>query len=127
MDRPLFRRLRGASGESLVSEYPETLREKQSRFALMVAQLILFAYSEGYEITLGHAERCEVCPVGLANSNHKVRLAIDLHLFRDGSYLRSTEDHRVLGEFWEDLARDARWGGRFGDGNHYSLEHHGVR
>lgn len=105
----------------------ETLREKQSRFALMYAQLVLFAASEGYEVTHGHTFRCEACPVGKANSNHKLKLAGDLNLFKGGKWLNRTEDHAELGEFWEGLATDARWGGRWGDGNHYSLEHGGVK
>ena len=34
-----------------------TLREKQSKFAKMAAQLILKAYEMGYEVTLGDAYR----------------------------------------------------------------------
>ena len=64
-----------------------------------------------------------------------MKLAIDLDLFKDGEgfemgckvYLTKTEDHRKLGEFWESLHPLCRWGGRFGDGNHYSLEHGGVK
>ena len=56
-----------------------------------------------------------------------MRLAIDLNLFRDGAFLQSSEDHRALGEWWEKQHPLARWGGRFMDGNHYSLEHGGVK
>ena len=93
-----------------------TLRQKQSKFARMVAVLILHAYDQGYEITLGDAW----AKTGhKTNSKHYVRLAIDLNLFKDGKYLRSTEAHRPLGEFWEGLG--GIWGGRFEDGNHYEL------
>ena len=30
-----------------------------------------------------------------------------------------------LGEYWESIG--GSWGGRFNDGNHYSLEHNGVK
>jgi len=99
-----------------------SLRSKQSLFALLVTLLIQKAYEMGYEITLGDA---------WAHDGHKQyslhykRLAIDLNLFRDGKYLTRTEDHQELGEYWESLG--GSWGGRFGDGNHYSLEHGGVR
>ena len=99
----------------------ETLRQKQSRFARMVSHLISHAYFMGYEVTLGDAYR-EGDP-----RNHGKRLAIDLNLFSDGKYLQSTEAHQGLGDFWEGLAPDARWGGRFNDGNHYSLEHRGIK
>jgi len=95
-----------------------SLREKQSKFVHMVSLLIAYAYQNGYELTFGDA---------WARSGHKRhslhydRLAIDLNLFRDGKYLIKTEDHLMLGEFWEFLG--GSWGGRFDDGNHYSLEH----
>ena len=95
-----------------------TLREKQSKFARMVADLIIFAYQNGYELTFGDA----YAQTGhRSGSLHYSRLAIDLNLFRDGRYLKKTKYHAPLGEYWEKLG--GSWGGRFGDGNHYSLEH----
>lgn len=94
-----------------------SLREDQSKFAHKVALLILFAYERGYELTFadayahdGHKE----------DSFHYKRLAIDLNLFRDGRYLRETEHHKPLGEFWESIG--GSWGGRWEDGNHYSYK-----
>jgi len=103
----------------------ETLREKQSRFALMVSHLILWAYANDYELTFGDAYRAKTCSHGHHKSLHRQRLAIDLNLFRDGKWLTNTEDHQPLGEFWESIG--GTWGGRFGDGNHYSLEHEGIK
>ena len=105
----------------------ETLRQKQSRFARMVARLIDQAFAMGYEVTLGDAYRDprvhgalgEKRSYSSSMSLHKQRLAIDLNLFRDGRYLSSTESHRPLGEWWE--AQGGSWGGRFEDGNHYEL------
>jgi hypothetical protein len=65
--------------------------------------------------------------VGARHSNHSIRLAQDLNLFRNGVYLSATEDHRKLGEFWESLHPLCCWGGRFGDGGHYSIEHEGRK
>ncbi len=99
-----------------------TLREKQSKFALMVSKLIQWAYNQGYELTFGDAyARTGHIP----NSLHYSRLAIDLNLFKDGKWLNKTEDHRPLGEYWESMG--GSWGGRFRDGNHYSLEHDGRK
>ena len=109
----------------------ETLREKQSRFVKMQARLIDWAYTNGYELTLGDAYRDPrthgkigifKC-YGKAFSNHKRRLAQDYNLFKDGKFLSSSEDHRPLGEFWKSIG--GSWGGDFNDGNHYSLEHEG--
>jgi len=99
-----------------------TLREKQSKFVRMVADLIIYAYQQGYELTFGDAwARDGHRP----NSLHYIRLAIDLNLFKDGKWLKETEDHRPLGEYWESIG--GVWGGRWGDGNHYSLEHNGRK
>lgn len=102
-----------------------TLREKQSEFVRMVAKLISFATVQGFELTFGDAYRAPEVPYGHTNSLHRSRLAIDLNLFRDGEYLTTTEAHQVLGEYWESIG--GSWGGRFDDGNHYSLEHEGMR
>lgn len=98
-----------------------TLREQQSFFARLVGYLIAEAYARGYELTLGDAYRDKRCPYGAKRSNHRRRLAIDLNLFINGDYQRTTEAHRPLGEWWEDLHPGCRWGGRFNDGNHYEF------
>ena len=105
------------------------LREKQSLFAILVSRLIQEAYKRGYEITLGEAWRSEAEAErrGFKNSLHRKRLAIDLNLFRDGVYLKNSEDHKPLGQWWEAQHELCRWGGRFGDGNHYSVTHGGVQ
>ena len=111
-----------------------TLRQKQSLFVRLVAKLIDHAYALGYELTFGEAWRTPeqaarnaAAGTGIRNSLHVDRLAIDLNLFRDGDYLATTEAHRPLGEWWEQQHPLARWGGRFGDGNHYSLAHGGRK
>ena len=117
-----------------------TLRQKQSRFACMIARLILWANEHGYEVTLGEAWRPQETADlyasqgrGSARSLHCSRLAVDLNLFKDGRYLSSTESHRPLGEQWERMG--GAWGGRFKDsqgrpkpdGNHYSVGHRGMK
>ena len=102
-----------------------TLGEKQEKFSLMLSELIQWAYSQGYKIRLGHVLRCADCRTGSEVSLHKVKLAADLNLFKEGKFLSSTEDHLFLGEKWEEMG--GSWGGRFRDGNHYSLEHEGRK
>ena len=110
-----------------------TLGEKQRKFASMVPSLIGKALEFGFQVTLGDAFRDprvhgavgEKVGYGAAKSCHKMKLAIDLNLFLNGIYLPSTEDHRKLGEWWE--SQGGTWGGRFEDGNHYSLEHDGCK
>lgn len=101
------------------------LSEKQQQFAHMVALLILHAEQLGYRVTFGDAYRDSRCPYGSEVSLHRKRLAVDLNLFKDGTYLFATVDHQPLGEYWESIG--GTWGGRFNDGNHYSLEYEGVK
>lgn len=69
---------------------------------------------------------------GIRRSLHTQRLAIDIQLFKlklDGEweYMSKSEDYKVLGEWWEACHPLARWGGRFGDGCHFSFEYKGVK
>ncbi len=103
-----------------------TLRQKQSAFAWIAARLIQEAVRMGFEVTLGNT----TAPTSTPTSLHPKRLAIDINLFRNGRYLSSTESHRELGEWWERQSTDeytCSWGGRFGDGNHYSIAHRGHK
>ena len=109
------------------------LLQRQVLFASLVPRLIDKARELGYLVTLGDAYRDPRVfgaqgvrlGYGQASSAHKLRLAIDLNLFKpDGTFLQGTADHRTLGEWWE--SQGGVWGGRFEDGNHYSLEFNGV-
>lgn len=112
-----------------------TLSEKQQLFTVMVANLIHWADERGYRLTFGEAYRTPEQAAlnakkgsGITNSLHTQRLAVDFNLFVNGRYLTRTEDYAPLGEYWETLG--GSWGGRFKsnpDGNHFSLEHNGVR
>lgn len=111
-----------------------TLREKQSMFVRLVGQLIHKATDLGYELTFGETYRTPEQAIlnakagkGIKNSVHCDRIAVDFNLFKDGAFLPHSESHGALGEYWESLHPLARWGGRFKDGNHYSLEHEGRK
>lgn len=117
------------------------LLHKQYIFSGLVARLILYAYQQGYKVTLGEAWRSpETCELyekegkGIRNSLHNDRLAIDLNLFKNDDYLIDSAQYIVLGEFWEGLSDvpmgiKCIWGGSFAkpDGNHFSIEHRGVK
>lgn len=111
-----------------------TLSEKQSLFTVMIAQLILWANDHGYRLTFGEAYRTpEQAKLnaksgkGISNSLHTQRLAVDFNLFINGQYKTDTPSYKPLGEYWESIG--GTWGGRFSrpDGNHFSLEHNGVK
>ena len=109
-----------------------TLGELQRRLPPMVAKLIEYAYSQGYELTLGdayrdprvHGEHGVKHGYGAAYSNHKQRLAIDLNLFKDGVYLDSGKEHGPLHDFWDSIGGAPRIAS---DMNHYALEWQGRR
>ncbi|MGO4746249.1 M15 family metallopeptidase [Serratia quinivorans] len=111
-----------------------TLSEKQQLFTKLIAQLILWADEKGYRLTFGEAYRTPEqarlnaqSGKGIANSLHSQRLAVDFNLFINGQYQTDSAAYIELGKFWESIG--GSWGGRFSrpDGNHFSLEHNGVR
>ena len=122
-----------------------SLVEKQQHFMKLLPRLLDKAHDLGFEVTGGELERSQAAAdanaaagVGIRNSLHLLRLAIDLHLFKDldgdglPEYLIDSEDYRELGEWWEAQSTpeaECCWGGRFtrADGNHFSVSHNGVK
>lgn len=98
------------------------LSDRQWQFLKDVALLILYADARGMKLTGGTLYRDpdhNRAVGGIEGSLHTERLAVDLNLFDGSVYLPDTADHKPLGEFWESLRPENRWGGRFNDGNHY--------
>lgn len=117
-----------------------TLGEKQELFSVLLESLLTKARHMGYKVRCGMLERSvteqqhliaqgksKIKMRDAAKGPHVNKLAIDLNLFKDGLWLNRTEDHQALGEWWEEQHPLCRWGGRFSDGNHYSLEHEGFK
>ena len=100
------------------------LSRKQRDFMAALTKLLTWAHKQGYEFSGGDL----FAKTGhIDGSYHYRKLAIDLNLFKDGVYLQQTSDHKIFGEFWESLHPLCSWGGRFNDGNHYSIEHNGRK
>lgn len=104
-----------------------SLGEKQELFTLLMAEFLVWIYEQGYRVRGGHWLRCTDCRIGRDASCHKIKLAFDINLFKNGQYLQTTEDHKPLGEKWESMHPLCSWGGHFNDGNHYSFAHDGKR
>jgi len=114
----------------------ETLREKQTRFALAVPGLIQKAVELGYFVTLGETWRTPEQAIwnaqhglGTIHSLHIQRLAIDLNLFTaDGALITDGMGHEELGTWWKAQSPDFRHGGDFKikDWDHYSLTPDGI-
>jgi hypothetical protein len=97
-------------------------RQQQSNFVRALGLLISHAYFLGYELTFADGQSFPAHKRHRKGSFHFKRLAQDINLFKNGRYLRSTEAHRPHGEYWESIG--GTWGGRWGDGNHYSWGEH---
>lgn len=114
---------------------PRTTGEAQRLFMRLLPRLIDYIHEQGYECTGGDlfrdprvfGEVGERLGYGHPKSVHKLKMAIDINLFKDGAYLSKTEDHEPIGTWWEKQHELCRWGGRFEDGNHYSLEWGGIK
>ncbi len=113
------------------------MKEKQHRFAIMLARFLLWLDDQGYTVQLGDGYRSTdklFVPSGkegyedddaysyqellfynqktkVTYSKHNDRLAQDLVISKDGVPLKG-EASRPVGEKWESLG--GRWGGRFG-------------
>jgi hypothetical protein len=106
-----------------------SLGKRQELFASCLPALLSKAFELGFQVRIGdcfrdsraHGEMGEQGPYGNKNSNHKLKCAVDLNLFKDNVYLTSTEDHRALGEWWDELHEQTRWGGAYDDANHYEV------
>ena len=107
------------------------LSTKQGIFAVNVALLIIEINKRSFTCTFGEAfrttEQAEwnaARGIGIKDSLHCKRMAIDLNLFKDGVYCADTESWRQFGEYWESLNTLNRWGGKFSkpDGNHVEMQ-----
>lgn len=118
-----------------------TLRQQQSIFLKNFAELILWAFANGYEVTAGELQRGQQqheynVANGLSKAKaslHLTRMAGDLNLFINGVYTSNTADYKALGDKWVSMHPRNRWGGdwnkngdykdeKFWDGNHFEMQ-----
>ena len=104
-----------------------TLGAKQREFTQMLGQLICYAYSIGYEMSLGRgsvSEAANEADGGHKDSLHMLGLAQDYNLFKGARYLSDGRGHDVLHDYWDKLGGAERIKN---DMNHYSYAHNGMR
>jgi len=97
----------------------------------MIAQLVIYAKSLGYDLTYGDAYRDDRVfgKVGVSkgyghkSSNHKRRLAVDFNLFINGIYITNNKHYKILHKFWRSI------GGSTipKDLNHFSILYRGQK
>lgn len=121
-----------------------SLREKQTLFAVLKAQLVLWIREQGWAVAEGEGyvaltdgKDGDHDGPHKAGGAHYMKLGQDLDLFVGGTWTGdvyvggdyvSTGGHpawRAIGERWESMHPLCRWGGRFEDDNHISIAHAG--
>lgn len=106
------------------------LQNKQTRFSLMflalqAAAAVRCIMDPSLSYVLEEVYRHPSATHGAEHSLHRLKLAGHILLFRDGDLLRDPAEYAALGSFWQMLG--GTWGGQWGDGVHFSLEHAGRK
>lgn len=116
-----------------------SLAAKQQVFAGNLAKLITYIQLSGYKCTVGEVWRTPEMAIlyakkgmGIVDSQHCKKLAVDINLSKDGEFLSNSSAHKPFGDYWETLHPDNRWGGDWNgndvvdpgddDGNHYEMK-----
>lgn len=116
-----------------------SLLEKQKLFSKFLARFLHDLHLRGYEVTMGETYRPpEMAEIyasqgkGIKNSLHTLKLAVDLNIFYQGTYLKTVEELEIPGRLWKaytcSIAQTC-WGGDFKvpDANHFSIFHNGFK
>ena len=97
------------------------LSESQRAFSMALGHFLVWinthtehevTQGDGYRDPRVFGEMDESKGYGNKNSGHKLRLAQDLNLYKNGKYCTDKEEYRKLGEYWEVMG--GVWGGRYG-------------
>ncbi len=99
-----------------------SLIEQQNAFALDFAKLLIFIDKQTLYCSIGevyrtqeqadiYAKQCK----GIPDSLHCKKLAVDINLFnrKDLKYIQYPSYYQPLGDYWESLSPQNRWGGYF--------------
>ena len=112
------------------------LNVKQARFTYTMAKFLVWCHENGFIVfgaelfrTPEQAELYAERGIGIKNSVHTKKLALDIFRLKDGVLTWEKEDYRAMGTKWKMMDADARWGGDFRrrDAVHFSFEHNGVK
>lgn len=98
-----------------------SLKENQFIFSKDLAKFLAWLVEKNIPFTMGECYRTReqaklnvASGVGILNSLHCDRLAIDLNLFTpEGAFKDDIEYYRPAGEYWKSLNPQNAWGGDF--------------
>jgi hypothetical protein len=105
------------------------LKDKRIKYTKLLCQLVEWGNNHpNWELAFGRDyDEAHEQFHHMLNSLHYRGLANDLALYISGVYQTKTETYEPLGEYWESLDPECAWGGRFNDGNHFSLIYGGKK
>ena len=109
------------------------LSDKQALFNDLIGRLCLYVNGcYEWRVRDGDCYRDRRCDYGHSKSLHRKRLARDLILDRRDAagrwrWQKKTEPYEWIGIAWERMHPLCRWGGRWGEGNHFSITHGGMK
>lgn len=107
------------------------MRQKQAIFIRNLAKLILWAFDQGYELTIGEAYRTQeqqdiylkTGKTKVKHSKHQDRLAVDLNLFINGEFIITRDPYEPLVKYWKSMHPDNIAGYDWGwDANHFEMK-----
>ena len=95
--------------------------EQQAQFLKDFAKLILKADELGLTVTAGELMRSQeqhdlylkIGKTTIKHSIHQDRMAGDLNFFKDGELTYSKSDIQPMGDYWESLSPQNKWGGNW--------------
>ena len=98
-----------------------TLGKNQEAFSKDLTALLNYLQDNNYDVRIGEAERTKeqqeiYIKQGKSktlDSMHLKRCAIDLHIFKDDNYITSKQELQSIGDYWEGLSSQNRWGGNY--------------
>jgi hypothetical protein len=94
-----------------------TLGQTQEAFIVSIAKLIIWGDSQGYKMRMG--EGFNASGTGhKPNSNHYIKLAMDIFIYKDGENEQDMEAHKRMHDAWDTMGGAPRIEK---DMNHYSV------
>lgn len=99
----------------------QKLSDVQAEFLLQVCKLVEYATAAGFTVTGGELFRTpeqqqiyvQTGRSKTMESNHLRRCAIDLNFLQSGTLVYSKQALQAVGDFWESLHPNNRWGGNW--------------
>jgi hypothetical protein len=117
-----------------------SLKEARALYTRLAAEWVVWAYAEALHagellamgeqlVAITDARDGDHDGPHKKGGAHYMGTGGDWVLWRNGVYITDGSDPRwlQLGEKWESMHELARWGGRFRDANHISIEHGGMK